>query len=309
MRSSRRTTKYSFLEEAPPPTATPRPDTARVLASSGPPPESSGAATNRERLAALRLARYAQQDVAYGTTVAEVEKIEVAGNASLENEATIDETLNLAEPSADIAPVPVPLTVGLNKQQTAAAKRSWRVDLGQISAPPTALEGGEAPAEEGSPPPAGVSTAFFRERTTERGAVPAAALDGASAADYNMQMKLLRSARRGPASAACGAMLAPYALGERTGLNSTYNTHGEPLYGHSTVNGTDTNGSVLPYATEVPPGGPIVPSAAGGDENALPAGASFHGAPPTAGLDRGTKLARMQQVAGSPAGTAAPFGY
>ena len=38
MRSSRRTTKYSFLEEAPPPTATPRPDTARVLASSGPPP-------------------------------------------------------------------------------------------------------------------------------------------------------------------------------------------------------------------------------------------------------------------------------
>ena len=92
-------------------------------------------------------------------------------------------------------------------------------------------------------------------------------------------------------------------------LNSTYNTHGEPLYGHSTVNGTDTNGSVLPYSSEVPPGGPIVPSAAGGDENALPAGASFHGAPPTAGLDRGTKLARMQQVAGSPAGTAAPFGY
>ena len=142
---------------------------------------------------------------ALDAAVAEVEKIEVAGNASLENEATIDETLNLAEPSADIAPVPVPLTVGLNKQQTAAAKRSWRVELGQISAPPTALEGGEAPAEEGSPPPAGVSTAFFRERTTERGAVPAAVLDGASAADYNMQMKLLRSARRGPASAACGA--------------------------------------------------------------------------------------------------------
>ena len=112
-----------------------------------------------------------------------------------------------------------------------------------------------------------------------------------------------------PASAAARIGLAPYALGERTGLNSTYNTHGEPLYVHSTVNGTDANGSVLPYSSEVPPGGPIVPSAAGGDENALPAGASFHGAPPTAGLDRGTKLARMQQVAGSPAGTAAPFGY
>ena len=61
MRSSRRTTKYSFLEEAPPPTATPRPDTARVLASSGPPPESSGAATNRERLAALRPVEGAHQ--------------------------------------------------------------------------------------------------------------------------------------------------------------------------------------------------------------------------------------------------------
>ena len=70
--------------------------------------------------------------------MAEVEKIEVAGNASLENEATIDETLNLAEPSADIAPVPVPLTVGLNKQRVAAAKRSCRVELAR-SAPPTAL--------------------------------------------------------------------------------------------------------------------------------------------------------------------------
>ena len=35
-------------------------------------------------------------------------------------------------------------------------------------------------------------------------------------------------------------------------LNSTYNTHGEPLYGHSTTNGTDVNGTVLPYASEVP---------------------------------------------------------
>ena len=26
-------------------------------------------------------------------------------------------------------------------------------------------------------------------------------------------------------------------------LNSTYNTHGEPLYGHSTVNGTPVNGT------------------------------------------------------------------
>ena len=35
-------------------------------------------------------------------------------------------------------------------------------------------------------------------------------------------------------------------------LDSTYNTHGEPLYGHSTTNGTDVNGTVLPYASEVP---------------------------------------------------------
>ena len=33
---------------------------------------------------------------------------------------------------------------------------------------------------------------------------------------------------------------------------TTYNTHGEPLYGHSTTNGTDVNGTVLPYASEVP---------------------------------------------------------
>ena len=33
---------------------------------------------------------------------------------------------------------------------------------------------------------------------------------------------------------------------------TTYNTHGEPLYGHSTTNGTDVNGTVLPYAIEVP---------------------------------------------------------
>ena len=230
----------------------------------------------------------------------------MAGNASLENEATIDETStsrSVGRPRGARAADGRPQQAADRCRQALVARRA-RANLGAADG----ARGRQAPAE-GSPPPAGVSTAFFRERTTERGAVPAAALDGASAADYNMQMKLLRSARRGPASAACGAMLAPYALGERTGLNSTYNTHGEPLYGHSTVNGTDTNGSVLPYATEVPPGGPIGPSAAGGDETARPAGASFQGAPPTAGLDRGTKLARMQQVAGSPAGTAAPFGY
>jgi hypothetical protein len=35
-------------------------------------------------------------------------------------------------------------------------------------------------------------------------------------------------------------------------LSSTYNTHGEPLYGHSATNGTTTNGTVLPYDFQAP---------------------------------------------------------
>ncbi len=35
-------------------------------------------------------------------------------------------------------------------------------------------------------------------------------------------------------------------------LSSTYNTHGEPLYGHSTANGTATNGNVLSYGSQAP---------------------------------------------------------
>ena len=35
-----------------------------------------------------------------------------------------------------------------DSRHIAAAAGSWRVELGQISAPPPALEGGEAPAEE-----------------------------------------------------------------------------------------------------------------------------------------------------------------